>query len=219
MSRLVAATGKHFAFTYDKASGVGSFFVDGRENAAIDGEDDRALVWGAETTDILVGIGLDGGSAPAGGTMDEIRISDTALSAADFLNAEQFHRHRQRQLPDDHVWHGRHIHSRRSPLQRRIEQRRHCRNHRLLRREGVGRRRYLEHFAACQQRPPTTRALTHNLLSGELDGAAQLKAKDPRTIDRQLDTTIPEASTYYMSALLHATETEEINLMSVGFLQ
>ncbi|QNN21503.1 LamG domain-containing protein [Planctomycetales bacterium ZRK34] len=64
---------------------------------------------------------------------------------------------------------------------------------------------------------PADGGLHHNLLSGELDGALQLKAKDPRDQHREIDAAIPVSDTYYMSVLLHANKIEETNVMSIGF--
>jgi hypothetical protein len=64
---------------------------------------------------------------------------------------------------------------------------------------------------------PANGGLHHNLLSDELDGALQLKAKDPRNQHRQLDAVIPASDTYYMSALLHAGKNESNLNMSIGF--
>lgn len=64
---------------------------------------------------------------------------------------------------------------------------------------------------------PAAGGLHHNLLSDELDGALQLKAKDPRDQHREIDAAIPVSDTYYMSALIHANKIENTNVMSIGF--
>jgi hypothetical protein len=79
------ATWHHSAFTYDQASGVGRFYVDGVVVATNDGVDGRALYWGGATT-LVVGQLMDYASA-FNGTMDEVRVSNTALDPTQFLGA------------------------------------------------------------------------------------------------------------------------------------
>jgi hypothetical protein len=79
------ATWRHYAFSYDQATGVGSFFVNGVVVATNNGVDGRALFWGTSTT-TRVGLLMDYASA-FNGTMDELRLSNTALSATQLLGA------------------------------------------------------------------------------------------------------------------------------------
>jgi concanavalin A-like lectin/glucanase superfamily protein len=79
------ATWRHYAFTYDQATGVGSFYVDGAVVASSNGVDGRALYWGGAST-LLVGQLMDYASA-FNGTMDEVRLSNVALPSTQFLGA------------------------------------------------------------------------------------------------------------------------------------
>ena len=76
---------RHYAFTYDQATGVGCFYVDGAEATCHDGPDGFAIEWAAGVP-IRVGQGL-GGGAVNGGILDELRISDGALPPSRFLRA------------------------------------------------------------------------------------------------------------------------------------
>ena len=210
-------TWQHIAFTYEKSTGVGSFYRDGHEVDAFDGDDNLALYWGDGLTDISIGQACDGGAGSTGGIFDELRISNTALSAASFLNAEQFTGiAKDSFLTTTSGTAGTYVHE--GPLYNSTN------TSNIAVTEGtVG-------FSvdkvwggsstsniSLRSDAPDDGGLTHNLLSGELEGAARLKVKDPRVLERQLDATIPESSVYYMSALLHATKTEEGNVTSVGF--
>jgi hypothetical protein len=76
---------RHYAFTYDQASGDGEFYVDGVLEYSDDGPAGRALVW-PEAQDLLVAQGFDGKSLKgSGGIFDELRISSTALDSGQFL--------------------------------------------------------------------------------------------------------------------------------------
>jgi hypothetical protein len=79
------ATWRHYAFTYDAASGVGAFYVDGVVVASNDGADGRAMFWGGASP-LRVGELMDYAAA-FNGTMDEVRLSDVALNASQFLGA------------------------------------------------------------------------------------------------------------------------------------
>jgi hypothetical protein len=79
------ATWRHYAFTYDAATGVGSFYVDGVVVASNDGANGRALFWGGASP-LRVGQLMDYASA-FNGTLDEVRLSDVALPMAQFLGA------------------------------------------------------------------------------------------------------------------------------------
>jgi hypothetical protein len=79
------ATWRHYAFTYDQASGVGAFYVDGVLVASNNGVDGRALYWGTAST-LQVGQLMDYASA-FNGTLDELRLSNVALSSTQFLGA------------------------------------------------------------------------------------------------------------------------------------
>ncbi len=81
------ATWRHYAFTYDALSGVGSFFVDGVEVATNDGPDARPLFWGTQV-DLEVGFQLDFAAAN-NGTVDELRIDDNSLPAMGFQNVPE----------------------------------------------------------------------------------------------------------------------------------
>ena len=71
----------HIAFTYDAATGVGTFYVDGVEKKSNDGPDNRGLVWPGSGISAQVGEGQDSGE------IDELRISNVALDpATEFLN-------------------------------------------------------------------------------------------------------------------------------------
>jgi hypothetical protein len=80
----MSATWRHYAFTYDAASGVGIFYVDGVAVRTNDGPDGRALYWGAAVP-LRLGVQMDYASA-GNGTMDEVRIRDRAALPANFLN-------------------------------------------------------------------------------------------------------------------------------------
>lgn len=80
----------HFAFTYDRHSGLGRAFVNGTQVASNSGSETpgEALTWPA--VDMLVGNGMDGGSPFSGndeGLLDELKISNIALTPRKFLNA------------------------------------------------------------------------------------------------------------------------------------
>lgn len=75
----------HYAFSYDAATGVGSFFVDGSEVASIDGPDNAPLLWDSSTP-VEVGLLMDFAAANFG-TMDEVRLHDTSLAPSDFLSS------------------------------------------------------------------------------------------------------------------------------------
>jgi hypothetical protein len=79
------ATWHHYAFTYDAATGVGAFYVDGVVVASNDGIDGRALYWGGASP-LRVGLLMDYAAA-FNGTMDELRLSDTALPPTQLLGA------------------------------------------------------------------------------------------------------------------------------------
>ena len=79
----MSATWHHYAFTYDQATGVGRFYVDGVLVTSNDGVDGRALFWGAASP-LRVGQLMDYASA-FNGTMDEVRLSNVALSPTQFL--------------------------------------------------------------------------------------------------------------------------------------
>ena len=79
----------HAAFTYDAASGVGTFYVNGISVGSNDGPDNRPLVWGAGVEPLRVGTQADGGpgfSTTTDGYFDEVRISNVALTPERFLN-------------------------------------------------------------------------------------------------------------------------------------
>jgi MYXO-CTERM domain-containing protein len=78
---------RHYAFTYDDASGLGEFFVDGSLVASNDGPDNRPLFWGTQT-DVTVGFQMDYAAA-FNGTLDEVRIEDRALSIGQFLSTPE----------------------------------------------------------------------------------------------------------------------------------
>jgi len=78
------ATWKHYAFSYDAASGVGTFYVDGTAVRTNDGPDGRPLVWGAPSQ-LEIGVLMDYASA-FNGTMDEVRIDSAALPPGRFLD-------------------------------------------------------------------------------------------------------------------------------------
>ncbi len=78
------ATWRHYAFTYDSASGTGTFFVDGAAVRTNDGPDGRPLFWSAPAP-VQLGVQMDFASA-FNGTMDEVRIRDFAAPTSGFLN-------------------------------------------------------------------------------------------------------------------------------------
>lgn len=79
------ANWSHYAFTYDAATGVGLFYVDGVVVASNDGADNRALVWGAPSP-VRLGVLMDYASA-FNGTLDEVRMDGVALPPTLFLNS------------------------------------------------------------------------------------------------------------------------------------
>jgi concanavalin A-like lectin/glucanase superfamily protein/PEP-CTERM motif-containing protein len=78
------ANWSHYAFSYDAASGVGLFYVDGVVVASNDGADNRGLFWGAPSS-LQVGTLMDYATA-FNGTLDEVRLDNTALAPTGFLN-------------------------------------------------------------------------------------------------------------------------------------
>jgi hypothetical protein len=78
------ANWSHYAFTYDAATGVGLFYVDGAVVGSNDGPDNRGLVWGAPSA-VQLGVLMDYASA-FNGTLDEVRVDDVALAPTQFLN-------------------------------------------------------------------------------------------------------------------------------------
>ena len=207
---------QHMAFTYEKATGIGSLYADGNAVATDDGADNLGLVWGAGTANALLGKDADGGPAPSGGVFDELRISNVALSPASFLNAVPFTGiAKDSFLTTQYGTAGTYYDDVRlfNGVNNAIT-------------EGtVG-------FSAAKEwgggtgdtsnydldnDSAATGGLTHNLLTGELEGALRLKAKDPRRLERQLEVAVPLETTYYISALLHATKIEAANVMSIGF--
>ena len=80
------ATWKHYAFTYDHVTGVATFFVDGVSVATFDGPDNAPLVL-LPGTQVEVGVLMDYASAGQG-TIDEVKLSGTALSPPGFLVPE-----------------------------------------------------------------------------------------------------------------------------------
>src|SRR5262245_3318428 len=82
----MSATWHHYAFSYDQATGMGRFYVDGVVVASNDGVDGRALYWGAGGQSLVIGNLMDYAAA-FNGTMDEVRLSNTALTPAQFLGS------------------------------------------------------------------------------------------------------------------------------------
>lgn len=78
------ASWRHYAFTYDSASGVGTFYVDGAAVRTNDGPDGRPLYWSAPSP-VQLGVQMDFASA-FNGTLDEVRIRNFAATPAGFLN-------------------------------------------------------------------------------------------------------------------------------------
>jgi hypothetical protein len=82
----------HVAFTYNSSTGVGTTYVDGNITNSLDGPDNLSLFWGPGTNALAVGTLTDGGGAPGGlagstdAIMDEVRLSDVALSPTQFLS-------------------------------------------------------------------------------------------------------------------------------------
>ncbi len=205
----------HFAFTYDQNTGVGQAFVNGTQVAINDGPDGEALTWPAATA-LLVGNGMDGGppfSTNSDGFFDELRISNTALGPAQFLNA--------------------------SPLL--------AKDSFFTTEDGAGgtyddgTRLYLDAdngvvvqgtvgFSAAKAWSGGDTSnftmdndaaggggLNHSLLLDEIGGAVEVKAKDPRMVMRELDVSVLESTTYWMSALAYAEKHETGEDMSIGF--
>jgi hypothetical protein len=81
------STWHHFAFGYDAATGLGSFWVDGTIVASNDGPDGRALVWGNQVP-VRVGTQMDYAAA-FNGTLDEVRISNMAPGAGTNLLVDE----------------------------------------------------------------------------------------------------------------------------------
>jgi len=79
------ATWRHYAFSYDQATGVGAFYVDGVVVASNNGVDGRAMYWGGASP-LRVGQLMDYAAA-FNGTLDELRLSDVALPSTQFLGA------------------------------------------------------------------------------------------------------------------------------------
>lgn len=76
----------HYAFTYSDFSGIGRFYIDGVLVATVDGPDGAPLLL-APGTPVELGVLMDFASAGQG-TIDEVRIDDTALSPGAFLIPE-----------------------------------------------------------------------------------------------------------------------------------
>jgi len=206
---------QHMAFTYEKATGIGSLYADGNTVATDDGTDGLGLVWGAGTANALLGKDADGGPAPSGGIFDELRISNAALSPASFLNA----------VPFTGIAKDSFLTTETGTVGTYDDGNLYDSGNNVVTEGTVG-------FSAAKtwgggtgstgnfevdNDGPADGGLTHNLLTGELEGSLKLKAKDPRRIERQLEATVPVETTYYVSALLHATKIEAANVMSAGF--
>lgn len=78
------ASWRHYAFTYDSSSGIGTFYVDGTVVRTNDGPDGRPLYWSAPSP-VQLGVQMDFASA-FNGTLDEVRIRNFAATSAGFLN-------------------------------------------------------------------------------------------------------------------------------------
>lgn len=80
---LNETTWTHAAFTYDAATGIGSWYQNGVLVNSNDGPDNRNLIW-TGTGSIAIGADMDA-TAVVGGILDEFRISDVALPASQLL--------------------------------------------------------------------------------------------------------------------------------------
>lgn len=77
------ASWSHYAFAYDEASGLATFYVDGVVAGSFDGPDNSPLVLVAGTP-VEVGVLMDYASAGQG-TVDELRIDGSVLPPGGFL--------------------------------------------------------------------------------------------------------------------------------------
>ena len=80
------ANWRHYAFTYDEMTGTATFYVDGIAVDSFDGPDNAPLVIVASTP-VELGILMDFATAGQG-TLDEVRLSGTALEPSGFLAPE-----------------------------------------------------------------------------------------------------------------------------------
>jgi hypothetical protein len=78
---------RHYAFSYDDATGLASFYVDDVVVASFDGPDNAALHWGTDV-DLQVGDLMDFAGA-FNGTLDELRIHDRVMLPAQFLTSPE----------------------------------------------------------------------------------------------------------------------------------
>jgi len=196
----------HYAFTYDAASGIGAFYLNGVLRAMKDGPDNRALDWGDGTAAIRVCYGMDGGSPLIGkGLFDELRISDVALTPDDLLH--------QPLIACDSFTLSNYDYS---YIAGKIKN--SITNQRAI--VGtVGFSTNLQWAGSDTSNMSISSAygLNHNLIADETTGALLCKAKDDRTQYRQLSSTISEVPTYYMCVLLRAQTTEPDENISLGF--
>ena len=81
------AAWNHFAFSYDHLTGVAEFFVDGTSVGTDNGTAGRALVWDTNEA-VQIGLRMDFAAAN-NGTMDEVRIDDSALRALELLSSPE----------------------------------------------------------------------------------------------------------------------------------
>ena len=78
----------HFAFSYDHLAGVAEFFVDGASvGTDTNPNAGRGLVWDTNEA-IQIGLRMDFAAAN-NGTMDEVRIDDSALSVLELLQSPE----------------------------------------------------------------------------------------------------------------------------------
>ena len=79
-------TWRHYAFSYDEVTGIGTFYIDGGAVASLDGPDGSALLI-APGTAIEAGVLMDFASSGEG-TLDELKIDGSVLEPENFLIPE-----------------------------------------------------------------------------------------------------------------------------------
>jgi len=200
----------HYAFTYDAPTGIGMFYINGVLQARHDGPDNRTLDWGSGTTDIKVGIGMDGGGPLISkGIFDELRVSSSALSPDQLLYFPD------QLIARDSFW----IFT--NGLYGAYTENRVANN--ATNQYAVAGTIGFSVDNPWQSRDTSNIELkddidiSHPLLADEMHGAFRLKAKDPRDQSRHLSVSVPSSPVYYMSALLRSQKIETNENMSMGF--
>ena len=207
-----AGAWNHYAFTYDAASGIGAFYLNGYLKAMKDGPNNRALDWGDGNSAIRVGYGMDGGGPLIGqGIFDELRISNTALAPDELLYQPLIARDSFTISDYDYSYINDAIYpfgsddsfANRSAIVGTV---------------GFSTNKLWLGSQTGNMSIRNEHNLSHSLLAGnESQGALRCKAKDDRTQYRQISTTIPDQPVYYMCVVMRAQTNEPNESISLGF--